>query len=307
MKPDTRASYQHAVQRVVTHLVTHLDESADLAELAQLACLSPYHFHRVFRGMVGETPLELLRRLRLERAAHMLLQTSEPVTAIAFAAGYETHESFTRAFRAAFGEAPIVLRRNSKARAILASASGLHFDHRGTAAHFTPKDTGAHTMQIELDTLPPLRLAAILHIGPYNQIGKAFEQLGAIAGRAGLFAHPGAMMLATYDDDPDGKPAEELRSHAAISIPDHMPLPEGTVEHRLQGGTYARYSHIGPYEMLGDVWSRFMGEALPASGHTLADAPALEVYRSDMRTTPKEQLRTDLMVRVNERVTDTPS
>jgi AraC family transcriptional regulator len=298
MKPDTRAFYHHAVQRVVTHLVTHLDESADLAELAKLACLSPYHFHRVFRGMVGETPLELLRRLRLERAAHELLHTSDPVTAIAFGAGYETHESFTRAFRSAFGEAPITFRRNSKARARLASASGVHFDHRGTAAHFIPSDTGAHTMQIALDQLPSLRLATVPHIGPYNQIGKAFEQLGMIAGRTGLFAHPGAMMIATYDNDPDGTPVDELRSHAGISIPDDVPLPGGTVEQRIDGGTYARYTHIGPFDALGDVWSRFMGEALPASGHMLAEGPALEIYRSDMRTTPKEKLRTDLLVRV---------
>ncbi len=50
--------------------------------------------------------------------------------------------------------------------------------------------------------------------------------------------------------------------------------------------------------MLSDVWSRFMGEALPASGYVVADGPGLEIYRSDMRTTPREELRTDLLVRV---------
>ncbi len=124
------------------------------------------------------------------------------------------------------------------------------------------------------------------------------EQLGAIAGQAGLFAHPGAIMLATYDDDPDGKPPEELRSHAGISIPDEVPLPHGAVEQRIEGGTYARYTHIGAYDILGDVWSRFMGVALPASGRLLADGPALEIYRSDMRTIPKDKLRTDLLVPV---------
>jgi DNA gyrase inhibitor GyrI len=46
------------------------------------------------------------------------------------------------------------------------------------------------------------------------------------------------------------------------------------------------------------VWSRFLGEALPASGLLLKDGPALEIYRSDMRTTPEAELRTDLLVRV---------
>lgn len=298
MKADTRAFYQHAVQRVVTHLVTHLDESADLASLANLACLSPFHFHRVFRGMVGETPLELLRRLRLERAAHVLLQTDESVTGVAFTAGYETHEAFTRAFRAAFGAAPSVFRRNSMARASLAAASGLHYNPLGNSPSFIPRDTGGQYMQIELEHLPSLRLATVTHIGPYNQIGAAFERLGAIAGRAGLFAYPGALMVATYDNDPDATPPEELTSRAGISIPDDAAIPDGLTEQRLEGGPYARYTHIGPFDVLGDVWSRFMGEAIPASGHTLSAGPALEIYRSDMRTTPKEQLRTDLLVPV---------
>lgn len=298
MRPDTRAFYHQAVGRVVAHLVTHLDESADLAALARIACLSPFHFHRVFSGMVGETPLELLRRLRLERAAGTLLRSDTPVTAVAFAAGYETHEAFTRAFRAAFGEAPSTFRRNTTARAPLAAPSGVHYGDGVHDAHFIPRDTGGQSMQIEIEQLPALRLATITHVGPYNQIGKAFEQLGAIAGRAGLFAHPGAMMIATYDDDPEATPVEELRSRAGISIPDGVPMPAGLEEQRLPAGAYARYTHIGPFEMLGDVWSRFMGEALPASGHEFADGPALEIYRSDMRTTPKEQLRTDLLVPV---------
>jgi len=298
MKPDTRAFYHQAVGRVVAHLVTHLDESADLAALARIACLSPFHFHRVFSGTVGETPLELLRRLRLERAAVTLLRTDTPVTAVAFAAGYETHEAFTRAFRAAFGEAPSAFRRNGTARALLAAGSGLHFREGATQAHFIPRDTGGHAMQVELEQMPPLRLATVTHVGPYNQIGRAFERLGAIAAREGLFAHPGALMIATYDDDPEATPVEELRSRAGISIPEDVPLPDGAEEQRIRGGAYARYTHIGPFEMLGDVWSRFMGEALPASGHEFADGPALEIYRSDMRTTPKEQLRTDLLVPV---------
>jgi AraC family transcriptional regulator len=298
MKPDTRTHYLAAVQRVVSHLIAHLDDSADLTALAELACLSPFHFHRVFRGMVGETPLELLRRLRLERAAYALLHTPDAVTAIAFAAGYETHEAFTRAFRSAFGEAPSAFRRNARARAPLAASSGLHYDPRGTATDFIPRDTGGNTMQVDREALPALRLGTVTHIGPFNQIGAAFERLGAIAGRAGLFAHPGAMMIATYAEDPDGKPAEELRSHAGITIPEGVPLPEGLDEQRVPAGAFARHIHIGPYDTLGDVWTRFMGEAIPANGFVLRPGLSLEIYRSDMRTTPPAQWRTDLLVPV---------
>lgn len=298
MKPDTRNFYFDVVTNVLRQLVAHLDESADLAALARLAQLSPFHFHRVFRGMVGETALELLRRLRLERAAAALRTSSAPVTQIAFAAGFETHEAFTRAFRTAYGEAPSGFRLNPRARPHLAAPCGVHFDTRDVLAVFIPRDTGGAGMEITRQQLPAMRLATVLHIGPFNQIGAAFDTLGAVAGRAGLFMHPGALMVATYDEDPEGKPAEELRSRAGISLPEGVPIPDGLEEQRIAGGDYACYTHVGGFELLGDVWSRFMGEALPASGYLIADGPALEIYRTDMRTTPKAEWRTDILVPV---------
>jgi AraC family transcriptional regulator len=99
MKPGTLSFYEHAVRNAMRAVTCNLDQALDVHALALGAALSPFHFHRVFRGMVGETPIELHRRLRLERAAWCLRHQETPVTEIAFAAGYETHESFTRAFR----------------------------------------------------------------------------------------------------------------------------------------------------------------------------------------------------------------
>ena len=91
---------------------------------------------------------------------------------------------------------------------------------RTPAAYYTlhSPESGGHTMQIELEQLPQLRVATLTHVGAYNQIGEAFARLGPIAAAAGLFALPGAMMLAMYDDDPDGKPVEELRSRAGSAF-----------------------------------------------------------------------------------------
>jgi AraC family transcriptional regulator len=295
MRRSTHAFYRTAVQRVIAYLVQHLDAAPDLGALASLACLSPFHFHRIFRGMTGETPLEMLRRLRLERAAHALHHSDDGVTAIAFTAGYETHEAFTRAFRAQFGAAPTQFRLNRKAFTQLAAPNGIHYRGDGAVSEFIPRNTGGETMQVHIDQLPALRLAAITHIGPYNQIGSAFERLGGIAFAAGLFAHPEAMMIAAYHDDPEAVAPEALRSVAGITVPEGVALPPGLEEIRLAAGDYARHSFIGPYSALPDVWPRFMAEAVPTTGRMLADGPALEIYRNDMRTTPPDKLHTDLL------------
>jgi AraC family transcriptional regulator len=296
MKPTTHSFYTDAVQRVIEHIVSHLDEALALEELAGQACLSPFHFHRVFRGMVSETPVELGRRLRLERAAWRLLRTDSPVTAIAFDAGYETHEAFTRAFRASYAESPSVFRRRPHARIELAAPNGVHFRADGGVQRFTPRDSGGRTMKVEIRKFPALRVGTVRHIGPYIQINEAFARLGELAAPAQLFEQPGAMMVALFHDDPDTTPADQLRSDAAVVVRDGMPLPAGLTEQRIQAGDYASTTHVGPYEQLGDTWARFMGEWLPATGRRIGDGVSYEVYHNTPQDTPKEQLRTEIRI-----------
>src|SRR5438552_3450011 len=114
MKSRTEETYKERVLRVLLYIQQHLDETIELDELARVAHFSPYHFHRLFRGMVGESVMEHVRRLRLERAAHRLKFTDQPVTRIAFEAGYETHEAFSRAFRATFEQSPSQFRESHR-------------------------------------------------------------------------------------------------------------------------------------------------------------------------------------------------
>jgi AraC family transcriptional regulator len=293
VKPETRSYYEEVVQRAVELVARHLDQALDLETIAREACLSPFHFHRIFRGMVGETPLELARRLRLERAAWQLAKSDRAVTAVAFDAGYEAHEAFTRAFRTAYATSPSGFRERRYPRIELAASCGIHFAPDGAMRAFTPRDSGGRTMDVTIEQRPELRVGAVRHVGPYNQIPNAFAKLGDIVRAANLPEKPGEM-LAIYYDDPETTPANELESDAALAFDPSTKLPEGLNEHHIRGGRYARTTHIGPYEELGDTWARFMGEWLPSSGNRLADGPSYEVYRNTPMTVPKEQLRTDL-------------
>jgi AraC family transcriptional regulator len=296
MKPATHSFYADAVQRVIEHVASHLDEALALETMAAQACLSPFHFHRVFRGMVGETPVELGRRLRLERAAWRLLHTDRPVTVIAFDAGYETHEAFSRAFRTSYAESPSAFRRRRGARIELAAPCGVHFRDDGRVPPFIPRNSGGLTMQVEIERYPELRVGTVRHVGPYIQINEAFARLGEIAAPARLFEKPGAMMVALFHDDPDTTPADQLRSDAAVVVANDVPLPDGLTEQRIPAGEYASTVHVGPYEQLGDTWARFMGEWLPASGRRLGPGASYEVYHNTPMDTPKEKLRTEIRI-----------
>lgn len=298
MKPATRSFYADVVQTAVDRIAGSLDEAMELADLADAAGLSPFHFHRIFRGMIGETPLEMLRRLRIERAAWRITNSTSTITEIAFDAGYETHEAFTRAFRESYHATPTAYRARRRTRFELAATCGIHFEPDGKAVVFTPRDSGGRDMNVDIQDMPAMRVGAVRHVGPHNQVHFAFETLAKIAGRAGLFMRPGAVCLAIYYGDPETTPPDQLYSDAAVSVAEETVLPEGLTEQRVRGGRFARTIYIGPYERLGDAWGRFMGEWLPASGHRLGPGGTYEIYRNDPSNTPKDQLRTDLYVSI---------
>lgn len=299
MKPDTQSFYELAVQRAVERVAADLDRALDLQALAREAALSPFHFHRVFRGAIGETPLELHRRLRMERAAWSLLHGEVPVTDVAFAAGYETHESFTRAFRLHYGRSPSDFRQRStpdsacaRIQIELPARSGVHFRAQSSGAILV-QFIGGPVMDVIIKELPELRVVTVRHIGPYNRISEAFARLGELAGPAGLIeASP--TMLAIYHDDVETTPVAELRSDAGLVISNEARIPAGMGEQRLQAGRYACTTHIGPYEELGDVWGRFMGEWLRRSGHRMKDGAAFEIYRNTPDQVPPSKLETEL-------------
>src|SRR5580692_1480482 len=106
-----RRSYTARINRVMDHIDAHLDETLDLQALAGVAQFSPFHFHRLFQSLTGETLADRVRRRRLEVAAGRLL-TRPGATAlrIALEVGFNSAEAFTRAFRAYFGVTPTAWR-----------------------------------------------------------------------------------------------------------------------------------------------------------------------------------------------------
>ena len=290
------SDYTATVRAIMTELQDALDDPPTYRELAARVFLSPYHFHRIFRAMAGESPAELVRRLRLERAAWQVRRTTAPITAIAFGAGYATHESFTKAFQSAFGMAPSAFRSGVRDCPGIRAPNGLHFHPDGMARFHLATRTG-DPMKLDVVELPARRLAAVRHRGPYVQIGAAFGALGQQAAALGLGRDPDAIQVAVYYDDPESTPAEELQSIAAVSVAENADIGD-LEEARLPAGRFLRAEFVGHYAGLSDAWSRLYAEDIPAGGYTLRDDVCFEVYVSDHDSTPPDELRTDLYVPV---------
>lgn len=91
-----------AIVQVIDRVEERIEQRWTLERMAEEACFSPFHFHRVFRDAVGETPAAFLERLRLERAALLLLAGEQPITGLSMDVGFRNPETFARRFRAHF-------------------------------------------------------------------------------------------------------------------------------------------------------------------------------------------------------------
>lgn len=217
------------LQRLVTYIHDNLDGDLSLDTLAEVACMSRFHWHRVFRAVTGETLADAVRRIRLLRAANALVLEDRPLAEIAKRCGYPNLASFSRAFSAAHGMSPGAFRRRGAQLAI---------DLRRT-----PGDCAMHPVTIE--DFPSCRAAGILHTGPYPELGRAFQQLGALIAARNLFTHTQAM-IAIYYDGPGSKPDAEMRAHAAVITAEGFPADiEGLEYFDIAGGHYAVMAHQG--------------------------------------------------------------
>jgi len=99
------------VRAVVRHVETNLDRQIRSAGLAALVRLNPCYFSRVFRESFGETPLQYVTRLRIERAQRLMLSTGIPLSQIAFDCGFADQAHFSRLFRRLVGDTPRAWRR----------------------------------------------------------------------------------------------------------------------------------------------------------------------------------------------------
>jgi AraC family transcriptional regulator len=296
LKPTTREDYLGRIRRVLRFVQEHLDENLSPAVLSEVAHLSVYHFHRVFRGLVGESLAEHVRRIRLERAAGALRRTDENVIDIALSAGYEAHEPFTRAFRARFGVPPSAWRSRPGPVRFPVVLCGVHYGADDAVSRFVPVKENLKMIEVSIETHPARRLLALSHEGDYRQIGPKFERLVETAGRLGLL-EPEARTIGIYYHDPEGTATEELRSHACVPVPAAFDqAPEGFDIVELPAGQVAVGVHRGPYTQLEQSYRWFFAEWLPVSGREPADRPPYEVYIDDPRTTGPDELRTHICI-----------
>ena len=273
----------------------HLESNPSLDEIAEAASFSKFHFHRLFRALVGETVAEYMRRLRLEKAARMLIfNHSEDITSIALACGFSSSQNFAKAFRKYFQQSPSEFRRsqqnhNSKPgnnpsnTRNVAAWPGLYSIDAATIAALSQR---SQTMNVEVKTMPAFHVAYVRHLGPYgtNGIEAAYNKLLQWAGPRSL-AESGQMIGIAWDN-PEVTPADKCRYDACITVPEQTKTQDEIGLQKIPEGTYAVYHCEVHNNNFTKPWNEFFGDWLPGSGYQPDDKPCYELYHNDAAEDP---------------------
>lgn len=288
MKASTRDYYRQRLLNVIDYIHAHLDSELDVNTLADIACMSPYHFHRIYRRLVQEPVNATVRRLRLQRAASELIRSDLSITQIANRVCYGSLEAFSRAFIKQFSQSPADYRKRHQHKAAALEP------FIATLPVYKPEEITMYTTEImEWDALS---LVGYAHRGDYLDIGKAFEKL-FVSGISQGFISENTRSIGLYYDDPKSVAIDQLRSMACVTIePDKSDsVLAKDAELRpmtIPAGRCVSLLFKGPYPELEQPYDWLFGEWLPDSGYEMADFPPFEEYLNDPRETPPSELLT---------------
>jgi len=274
---------------VLVHIQANLDADLSLTALSRKAGLSPFHFQRLFKAAVGETPKGYTLRLRLERAAFRLLVCETNLLGVAIDSGFQNHETFSRAFRRRFGRSPSeyrdwVRRQSSRWRE----------DGREAL------DDPARRFEISVTKVVQLRPAHVAfnrHVGPYESVPESiFEELELWAARRKLSGPQ--VWMGIGHDSPATTPPDQLRFDAAIQVPGPF-APEGRIGYQLlTGGHFAVTTHAGPYETLPAAYEAIFPRIVALPGYDVIGLPAIEIYHTSKVTVRYQLNHTDICLPV---------
>lgn len=291
MKPGGahRTEYETRLHRAMAYIDEHLDEPITLGRLAQVACFSAFHFHRIFSAHVGETLGAYLTRRRVEQAAARL--ASQPrisVLSVAVGVGFGSAEAFTHAFKKHFGCAPshwktkrpVGWPRKSNLGQTKSKLDQAKRRKTRYGRTMNKKSTSSPPFQVEVKSRPSVRVAYLRYQGPFGEPVGRFWQKEVYPWLASNNLL-GAPRYGISHDDPQITEKNKCRYDAGVEVgKDYVPSQNAHVT-TLPGGLYASTQFKGTSSEIPLAWEQILREWLPASGYQLDARNCFEYYPPD--------------------------
>lgn len=275
----TNEKYEEAILSTLIHIQTHLERDLSLDRLAERVGFSAYHYHRIFREIIGEPVKEYVRRLRLEKAAYRLKVSEEAILGLAMDAGFKTHESFTRAFTRQFRITPKEFRNNylRVSRERKKQAQPKYIADYPVKAEPTSK-------QVHLEHVRSIIVAFVRHVGPYDKLldpdspmSVLWDELFAW-GNANKLINADSLLIGIPQDDPSITPPEKQRFDVCVQIPEFR-NPSGHIGcQTISAGMFGVSRHYGSFDNLAEAYMHIYDSLVTTGKYNLRTQTPFEVY-----------------------------
>lgn len=295
------------IERALRFIVEHLDEPLTVAEVAQAAHLSEFHFHRLFHAEVGEPIGRFVTRQRLALAAlRLAYERDRPITDIALSSGYSSSSNFSKAFKAYFGASPSDVREGREVPALVGKLTAEH------GKQFRPADlyvvppslrdeerrARAAECVMRMENCAGIDFACMAGPGGYGleALGPLWESLIAQCRQLGLCEDDVDAWAMAFDSPAVTSP-ELCRYHACVPCSAEQTLTAPLFRGRMPEGRYAVFSWRGPVAELEASYRTIFSCWFPTSALAPDDYTPYQHYIADEPRDGQVELETWFKVR----------
>lgn len=276
--------HQRQIKKVCHFINANLDEELTLTQLSDVAASSKYHFHRIFKSVVGISSIQYVLMARLKRASFRLaFEPHYSVTDIAFEANFDSLEAFSRAFNRTFGQTPSEFRNQP-------AWQSWHATYK-----FSPPASGEYSMDIKIIDFPKKEVALIEHKGNPQLVLDTAAKFIAWRKSTGLSPVKNSETYGIPYSDPSSTPIDEFRFDICGTHPGGVPENSyGVKSGSIPGGRCAVGIHNGSHDAIGESVYHMYQQWLPDSGEELRDFPCFFRYLNFVHEVDESELITEI-------------
>ena len=289
------------IRKVLNFIEENLDNELSLENLAEIGNYSPFHFHRIFRGIIGETLQEYINRNRMEKSAMLLSHHKNKSLEEVFSeVGFKSNSTFSKTFKKYFGVSPSVFRKNTPEK--FSKILPMNSNNGQKEVVFQQylyninqmKNFMETTAKIEVKELPEMNLASVLSIGVQN-IDNAYNKLISWGISKNLFPRENVKMISVYHDSFKVTAPNKVRIHSCMLLDEPIKtdgeiFPETLPKGRHIVGSY--FIGIHEFEKAWQGLFLWMNE----NGYQYKRTFPFEIYHNNFKEHPEKKCRVDFCI-----------
>ena len=299
VKNEIQVDYQSRINRIFLYIDKNLNSDLSLTTVSNVAYYSPYHFHRIFKFITGETLNNYVTRKRIEKSASDLIHKNISISDIFYKYGFNDNSTFTRTFKKYYGLSPKEFRKQnlnkfSKISQIESKNSQEYTNNEKYICIINNlKKWIKMNAKIEIKEMPKMELAYVTCIGSQN-VANAFQKLIKWAKLKGILNEK-AKMVRIFHDSFKITDADKVRMSVCVTLNETVEINGEIGQTKIEEGKCI----VGSFEIeLNEIEKSWAGLFIwmNENGYKKSERNPFEIYHNNYEEHPEKKAIVDFCI-----------